>query len=165
MNRIALRSISLILIVSGALASAVVSADVVRLSEPVEATEAYETFGSPLPDAAEVIGLGTLLDNGSQYLDQDVLVETRIAQVCQAKGCFFIAQEGAHSVRVSFKDYSFFVPTDISGRTVTLAGALVVRALSEAQAEHLNADAGGGNKIQAGTQYEIIASSVRVPRQ
>ena len=112
-----------------------------------------------------MIDLGTLLDNSSQYLDKEVLVETRVAQVCQAKGCFFIAQKGAHAARVSFKDYSFFVPSDISGRTVTLAGSLVRRELSDAQAEHLNEDAGGGTAIQSGAQYEIVATSVRVPRQ
>ena len=165
MLRTALRPISLILTLIGMLVSGLLSADAVRLSEPVEATEAYETFGSPLPDADEVIDLGTLLDNSSEYLDRVVLVKTRVAQVCQAKGCFFIAQEGAHAARVSFKDYSFFVPSDISGRTVTLAGSLIRKELSEAQAAHLNEDAGGGNAIRSGVQHEIVASSVRVPRQ
>lgn len=141
-----------------------VSADVVRLSEPVESTDTYETFGSPLPEQKDVIGLGTLLADSARYLDKDVLIRTRVAKVCQAKGCFFIAQEGADSARVSFTDYSFFVPSDISGRTVTLAGSLIRRELSEAQAAHLNEDAGGGRAIQSGAQYEIVATSVRVPR-
>jgi hypothetical protein len=165
MLRTALRPISLLLIFIGTLPGGLLSADTVRLSEPVEATEAYETFGAPLPDADAVIDLGTLLENSGEYLDREVLVKTRVAQVCQAKGCFFIAQEGAHAARVSFKDYSFFVPSDISGRTVTLAGSLVRNELSEAQAEHLNEDAGGGNSIRSGAQYEFVASSVRVPRR
>lgn len=139
-------------------------ADVVRLSEPVEVSENYETFGSPLPEQPAAISLRTLLEDGAQYLDQPVLVRTRVARVCQAKGCFFIAQEGAHSTRVSFKDYSFFVPSDISGRTVTLAGALVRRTLSEEQAAHLTEDVGGGEQIDSGDHYEIVATSVRVPR-
>lgn len=147
-----------------ALTASAASGDVVRLSEPVEATETHETFGSPLPEQPDEISLTTLLDNGQQYLDQAVVVRTRVAQVCQAKGCFFIAQDGAHAARVSFKDYSFFVPSDISGRTVTLAGSLVRRELSEEQAAHLNDDAGGSDVVRAGAQYEIVATSVRVPR-
>jgi hypothetical protein len=150
-------------LLAGLLAATSLSADVVRLSEPVAATEAYETFGSPLPEQPAAISLGTLLDNGSEYLGEAVVIRTRVAQVCQAKGCFFIAQEGAHAARVSFKDYSFFVPSDISGRTVTLAGSLVRRELSEEQAAHLNDDA-ESDAVRAGAQFEIVATSVRVPR-
>lgn len=153
----------LCLVVAGALIGQGVAADVVRLSEPVEATEAYETFGAPLPEGTEIIPLGTLLENSPEYLDQPVLIRTRVAQVCQAKGCFFIAQEGAHAARVSFAGYSFFVPSDISGRTVTLAGSLVQRELSEDQAAHLNDDA-GSEAVRPGAQLEIVATSVRVPR-
>lgn len=143
----------------------VANADVVRLSEPVEATDTYETFGAPLPldpRAPGPIPLSTLLTNGAEHLDSPILVETRVAQVCQAKGCFFIAQEGAHAARVSFQDYRFFVPSDISGRTVILAGSLLRRDLSAAQAAHLNADAGDDDAIRPGAQYEIVATSVRV---
>lgn len=154
---------TLSILIACVLSAASVSADVVRLSEPVEATEAYETFGAPLPGQPEAISLGALLDNGSEYLDQALLIRTRVAQVCQAKGCFFIAQEGEYAARVSFKDYGFFVPSDISGRTVTLAGSLVLRELSEAQATHLNEDA-RSDAVHPGPQYEIVATSVRVPR-
>ncbi len=165
MTRNALKPHTLCLLLACGLTIGVASADVVRLSDPVEATDTHETFGSALPEQDGVLALSTLLENSAEYLDQPVLVETRVAKVCQAKGCFFIAQEGAHSARVSFVDYSFFVPSDISGRTVTLAGSLVRRELSEAQAAHLNEDTGGGDSISPGVQYEIVATSVRVPRQ
>lgn len=153
-----------LILLAAATLSGSVGADVVRLSEPVEQTDTFETFGAPLPQGLEPIPLAQLLERKSSYLDQPVLVRTRITKVCQVKGCFFIAQEGDHAARVSFKDYGFFVPTDISGRIVTLAGALVRQELSEAQAAHLNEDAGGGQSIQPGAQYEIVATSVRVPR-
>ena len=159
---LALAGLSLVL--TGAFLAQRVTADVVRLSDPVETTDAYETFGAPLPDGPAAISLDTLLENSAEYLDRPVLIRTRVAQVCQAKGCFFIAQEGAHSTRVSFVDYSFFVPSDISGRTVTLAGSLVERELSEDQAAHLNEDA-GAEAIRPGAQLEIVATSVRVPRR
>ena len=163
MCQLLLRSIQVALI--SALVAVPVSADVVRLSEPVESTDSYETFGAPLPTQPDVIILEALLENTDQYQDQPVLVQTRVAQVCQAKGCFFIAQEGPHAARVSFKEYSFFVPSDISGRTVTLAGSLIRRELTEEQASHLNEDAGAEAAVRPGAQYEIVATSVRVPRR
>ena len=141
------------------------STHALRLSEPVDVDATHETFGAVVDNAPSVISLERLMTNPEAYLDSPVAVETRVAQVCQKKGCFFIAQEGAMAVRVSFKDYSFFVPTDISGKTVTLVGALVQRELSEEQASHFNSDAGEeGAGLRAGPVYELVASSVRVPR-
>jgi len=137
---------------------------VVRPSEPVEATSDYETFGSLLPDEGETHALSTVLSAGNDYLGREFKATARVAQVCQVKGCFFIAQDGPFVARISFQDYSFFVPSDISGRMVTLAGRLKVRDLSAQQAEHYNADIGDPKALKPGQQYEIVATSVRVPR-
>ena len=116
-------------------------ADVTRLSEPVEVTPARARLTE----------------------DIAVRVEARISQVCQKKGCFMIASAGDRAVRISFKDYSFFVPTDTSGKTVTLTGTLIQRELSEKQAAHFREDA-GTDTIQAGKVYEIVANAVSIPR-
>ena len=138
-------------------------ADVTRLSEPVEVTDDAEVFGAPLDANARSASLETLLDNPADYLDTAVRVEARISQVCQKKGCFMIATAGDRAVRISFKDYAFFVPTDTSGKTVTLTGTLVERELSEKQAAHFREDA-GSDTIQAGRVYEIVANAVSIPR-
>ena len=138
---------------------------VVRLSEPVEATDTHETFGAKLPEAGSAMALAKLLADADRYLDREVKVTARVAQVCQKKGCFFVAQDESHTARVSFKDYGFFVPSDISGRTVTLAGELKRKNMSAEQAEHYNTDLGDESAFEPGAQYEIVATSVRVPRQ
>jgi hypothetical protein len=138
-------------------------AEVTRLSEPVEVTDDAEVFGAPLDAEATSASLETLLDNPDDYLDTSVRVEARISQVCQKKGCFMIASAGDRAVRISFRDYSFFVPTDTSGKTVTLTGTLVERVLSEKQAAHFREDA-GSDTIQAGKVYEIVADSVSIPK-
>lgn len=138
-------------------------AEVTRLSEPVEVTDDAEVFGAPLDADARSASLQTLLDNPADYLDTSVRVEARISQVCQKKGCFMIASAGDRAVRISFRDYSFFVPTDTSGKTVTLTGTLVERVLSEKQAAHFREDA-GSDTIQAGKVYEIVADAVSIPR-
>ena len=137
---------------------------VIRLSEPVESTADYETFGTALDESLTDVTLAALVEDGESYLGEPVLVTARVSQVCQKKGCFFIAQDGGTMLRVSFKDYGFFVPTDISGRRVTMAGELVEREISEEQAEHMSEDLGDAGAMQAGIVYEIVATSVRVPR-
>ena len=94
-------------------------AEGLRLSEPVAEDASSETFGSPLDEGLTPITLGQALAEPAKYFNQTVAVETKVGKVCQKKGCFFIAQQGSNSMRVSFKDYSFFVPTNISGQTVT----------------------------------------------
>lgn len=43
---------------------------------------------------------------------------------------------------VRFKDYGFFMPQDIVGKTVVLEGKASVREVSVAQQQHFAADAG-----------------------
>ena len=140
------------------------AADVTRLSEPVAVTDDAEVFGALLDADAKPTSLAALLDNPDEYVDTAVRVEARISQVCQKKGCFMIATAGDKAVRISFRDYSFFVPTDTSGKTVTLTGTVIERELSEKQAAHFREDAGGDDTIQAGKVYEIVADAVSVPR-
>ncbi len=138
--------------------------DVIRLSEPVETTAEYETFGAPLDYSIDKVSLQDIATDGDAYADQTVRVETRVSKVCKKKGCFFIAQQGNFVVRVSFKDYSFFVPTDISGKRVMLVGQVVGTDLTLEKAQHLAEDLGESEPpVAPGREYTIVASSVRVP--
>lgn len=146
------------------LQSAYADEKVVRLSEPVSATDDYEVFGSEMAMDDKPLGLAVIMASPDQYAGQTVLVETRVSKVCQKKGCFFIAQDGDALVRVSFKDYGFFVPTDIGGKRVTLSGILVERNISPEQAQHFAEDLGDKDApVKAGVTYEIIADAVLVP--
>ena len=137
---------------------------VIRLSEPVEVTDTHETFGSSMPESADPVSLSTLVADHGDYVGKSVAVEARVSKVCQKKGCFFIAQDGATVVRVSFKDYSFFVPTNIAGQTVMLFGQLKRKDVSQEEADHYAADLGADDAgVAPGPQFEIVASAVRVP--
>jgi len=136
---------------------------IVRLSEPVVETDTHEVFGSEATFDGAALSVNELLADADAHVDQIVLVETRVAQVCQKKGCFFIARQGDASIRVSFKDYGFFVPTDIGGKTVRLAGTLTRIERSEEEAEHFSSDAPGA-AFEAGPTFELIADAVRVPK-
>lgn len=138
---------------------------VVRLSEPVESTDQYEVFGSEMADKSAGMSLSKLVANEFDYADQAVRVTTRIAQVCQKKGCFFMAQDGDAMARVSFVDYSFFIPTDASGKEVTLVGTFSKAPLSDEKAEHFAEDLGadGSTVKRDAFEYSIVASAVMIP--
>jgi len=105
--------------------------EVVRLSEPVEVTEHYEVFGSRISQMGEPTSLAMIVANDEAYTGKEVFVTARIAQVCQRKGCFFIAQDGDALARVTFKDYGFFIPTDSDGKQVTFVGRFTKTMISE----------------------------------
>ena len=139
--------------------------EVKQLSEPVEVTATHEIFGSKLPENGTPISFGELMKDNQKYLDQEVLVATRIAKVCQKKGCFFVAQQGPATARVTFKDYGFFIPTDSGGKNVVLLGTFSRKSVSKEQAEHYAADL--GEKVASSPEkfeYSIVASAVKIPR-
>jgi len=136
-----------------------------RLSEPVAITATHELFGAMLPDHGTPLSLSDLIEHNNKYQDQEVLLATRIAKVCQKKGCFFVAQEGAATARVSFKDYGFFIPTDSGGKDVVLLGIWSRRSVSKKEAQHYDTDLGETDSSNPERfQYSIVASAVKIPR-
>lgn len=142
------------------------SGGVIRLSEPVYETEEYEVFGAdadqdqfqPAATLSEIIE--------SDQSDGQVALKTTVAQVCQKKGCFFIAQDDHYTARVTFRDYGFFIPTDSQGKQVVLLGDFSVETLSEEQAKHYAEDAGDHPDSVTGEQeeYSVVATSIMVPK-
>jgi hypothetical protein len=66
-----------------------------------------------------------------------------VEDVCQAKGCWMkVATENGRTMRVTFKDYAFFVPKDIAGKKVTFEGKAVKKETSIAELKHYAQDAG-----------------------
>jgi hypothetical protein len=142
-----------------------VYAEPLRLSEPVIQDARSETFGVKLDNGLPKITMASLVTDSASHLAKPFQVEARIAKVCQKKGCFFIAQQEQHILRVSFRDYGFFIPTDSSGKSVILAGELVQKEISPEQAAHFKADLKSETAmVKSGVVYEIVAVSVKIPR-
>ncbi|MDZ7660409.1 DUF4920 domain-containing protein [Fodinibius sp.] len=137
---------------------------VMQLAEPVETGENYKVYGSEFPDDAQFFAPGYLVRNADIFKAKKVATQGTIKQVCQKKGCFFMLSAGEKNIRVSFKDYKFFIPTDAAGSKVQLMGIFRVKDISEDQAKHYAEDAGGDAKKVMGPQkeYNIVASSVKI---
>lgn len=73
----------------------------------------------------------------------DVIVKTTVAEVCPKKGCWMSVQgpKPGEQVRVTFKDYGFFVPTELVGKEVALKGRYEKYVESVEEQKHLLQDA------------------------
>ena len=157
----------LAILIALSLSAAVLAEDgVIRLSEPVASTDAYEDFGTTLPEIGETHSLSNAIATLDETSSEPVLIQTEVQQVCQKKGCFFIARDGENVARVRFQDYGFFIPTDSAGKTVTLAGTINRVELSPEQAAHFAEDLGDAapTPAMAEFEYQIMATAVRIPR-
>lgn len=71
-----------------------------------------------------------------------IALTATVAEVCQVKGCWMILVDGDTKVRVTFKDYGFFMPKNLAGAKVVVEGVLSEEVLSEKDARHYAEDAG-----------------------
>jgi hypothetical protein len=99
---------------------------------------------------------------------ENIIVEGTVDEVCQVKGCWMtlVAGDGT-SMRVSFLDYGFFVPKNISGKKVVMKGTGMVTVTSVADLQHYAEDAGDSEEeIAAITEpleeFTFIADGVQL---
>ncbi|QHV97660.1 DUF4920 domain-containing protein [Spirosoma endbachense] len=70
-------------------------------------------------------------------------VEGTVESVCKVKGCWMKVKTGdGQFMRVTFKDYGFFVPKDIVGKTVVVAGTAESTTTPVDELRHYAEDAG-----------------------
>ncbi len=77
--------------------------------------------------------------------------------VCQKKGCWMtILAPDSSTLRVTFKDYGFFVPMDIAGKTAIMEGKAYYDTVSVETLRHFAEDEGKSEEeIQAITEAEV----------
>ena len=76
--------------------------------------------------------------------------------------------EDSQTARITFKDYGFFVPTDIEGKEVFVSGVATISEIDEATRKHYASDAGLSeeeiNKISGSEKtYSMVANGVIIP--
>lgn len=154
--------LALLIISFGINTNAQETKNVIKLSEPVFVTDTYEVYGENPGKIANAISLTDLIESSPKEDENAVTVKTSIAEVCEKKGCFFVATEGDYTARITFKDYGFFIPTDSEGKVVTIVGDFSKKILTEEKAKHYAEDAGKESSEISGEQveYSIVASSI-----
>lgn len=74
---------------------------------------------------------------------ENIKIKGKINEVCQVKGCWLTVDLGeGKSMRMSFKDYGFFVPKDAGGKTFYAEGEAKFKTISVEMLRHYAEDAG-----------------------
>jgi hypothetical protein len=100
-----------------------------------------------------------------------MIVTSNVLEVCQVKGCWMnVAVEGQEPMRVTFKNYGFFMPKDIVGKEVIFEGVALRDTLSVEDLRHFAEDAGKSKEeIAAITapkpSITFVASGVRIKNE
>lgn len=108
------------------------------------ATDIAETAYGAAFAQQDVITATALQELVQQQDSVQAVVQAEIVESCQAKGCWMdVKLNDSSSMKVTFKDYGFFVPTeDLSGKTVVFSGTAKKEMVSVAQRRHYAEDAG-----------------------
>jgi hypothetical protein len=77
-----------------------------------------------------------------------------------------VLAEGDQSLRISMKDYGFFVPTDSSGALAELEGTVVEKVMEPEEAAHYAAESARPELVPAGLEktYELVATAIRIKK-
>lgn len=90
-------------------------------------------------DAVEVAQLPSLLEGRQQA---DVKITAKVVDVCAKKGCWMALEMPDQSkVFVKMKDYGFFVPLELIGKTVVIDGEAKLITTSVDELKHYAEDA------------------------
>ncbi len=127
------------------------------------------TRGEPLK-GAKAVKLADVLAKPQTHDGKTVLVEGRVRKACERKGCWMeLAADGQDKgpgVRVTFKDYGFFVPLDSAGAQARVEGVVQVAELSESRAQHYESE---GAIVPRGAdgkprEVQLVATGVELRR-
>ena len=122
--------------------------------------------GAAISKDAKRVPLAQVLETPQDFTKEPIVVEGLVEASCQNKGCWMevVPEAGKAGVRVTFKDYGFFVPKEVKGMTARMEGIVEVKTLSKEEADHLAGEGAKVNRAEDGTAREIsfVATGVEL---
>ncbi|MBL9038170.1 MAG: DUF4920 domain-containing protein [Archangium sp.] len=116
----------------------------------------------------KAVTLEQLLAKPAEFDGKTVAVEAKVRRACERKGCWMelSSSDSAPGVRVTFKDYGFFVPLDAAGSTAKVEGLVKVASLSPERAKHYESEGAKVPKAADGTYREVqlVAAGLELRR-
>jgi hypothetical protein len=99
-------------------------------------------FGKEITES-KAIQATTLPAKMGDKTEMNAKVSGTVESVCQVKGCWMkVKLDNGETMRVMFKDYAFFVPKDITGKTVVFEGEAQKKTVPVEHLQHYAKDAG-----------------------
>ncbi len=125
-------------------------------------------FGAPFAEKKETrIALDKVLADATKFETKTVQVTGKVSKVCRKKGCWFVLKSDAkpdQTVRITMKDYGFFVPTDCEGKEAVVEGTFQSKVVSEKMRKHLAEDEGKDPTAVKGDvkEYRLVATGASI---
>lgn len=125
--------------------------------------------GAAIAKDAKAVPLATVLSSPADYTKTPVVVEGVVTTACERKGCWMQLQptaEAEQSVRITFKDYAFFVPLDSKGMKARVEGVTTLKQLTKAEADHLEGEGAKLKRNEDGgvTEVAFVANGVELTK-
>ena len=130
----------------------------------------WSTFGEAFTVAEDqTVSCDSLLQDPAKHVDATIRVSGRVADVCQAKGCWMVltpetTSDTEQMIRVTMKDHAFSVDKQGAGSTAHLEGILKAVEVDAETVEHYASEGGteGAVPEKHGMKYELVASAVQM---
>lgn len=101
-----------------------------------------QKFGKAIDDKSAIAATALPAKMGDKS-EMPAKVTGTVESVCQVKGCWMkVNLNNGETMRVMFKDYGFFVPKDIAGKTVVMEGEAQKKTVPVEHLKHYALDAG-----------------------
>ncbi len=136
-----------------------------KLTQSAKPTEKIVKFGADLVLKTPSVTVDEAIEKFKAKNEQGpVLLAAKIEKVCKKKGCWMTIKSKSHDVRVTFKDYGFFVPVSLVGQSILVEGKLTEVKLTLKETKHYVADEGGDpSKVtEPSTDYQFVATGLVV---
>jgi hypothetical protein len=102
--------------------------------------EGWELFGDYIT-AVDYTPLDEVIDQFTEDEEKSMKISGTLARVCQNKGCWTTMQtEDGRSLRMTFANYSFFLPIDAAGREIVAEGLAFKKVSSVEELRHYAED-------------------------
>lgn len=139
------------------------------MSPAVQADDAWTHYGNEFTVTDTPVPAATFLADPSQYDGKTIMVEGRVADVCQKAGCWLVLAEGEKSIRVRTKAHKFFVAKDSTGSTARIEGLVKSSKLDPEKVAHYESESANKEiipekQIKSDVVYELIASGISMQK-
>lgn len=103
----------------------------------------YANFGDIISeaDASSIDYAAAVYTNMKEGDTIPMKFKAKINEVCQAKGCWMKLDMGFDEIKVTFKDYGFFMPKNVAGEEVIVEGVAFIKEMSVDEQRHYAEDA------------------------
>ena len=102
--------------------------------------EGWELYGDYIT-AANYTDLSEVIDEFTEDEEKEMTIGGTLSTVCQTKGCWTTLEtEDGRSLRMTFANYSFFLPIDAAGREIVAEGLAFIKVTSVDELIHYAED-------------------------